>query len=149
MSKELTNISEAVMSRIRQDKIKMRPKLYFVAGSALTFLGLVLSIISSVFLISFLRFSLRARGMMAEVRLEALLDEFSWWSPILAFLSVGVGVWLLKRYDFAYKINSNLLIIGFVLAVIVAGFVFDFTGLGEVLFARGPMHEGFRASMQR
>jgi len=142
MSKELTNISAAVMNKIHQDKIKMRPKVYFVIGSVLTFVGLVLSIISSIFLVSLMRFSFRARGMMAEVRLEALMEQFSWWAPVLAIISVGLGVWLLKRYDFTYKINPAVLIAGFVLAVIVAGLVLDLTGLNDVLFARGPMHGG-------
>ena len=69
MSKELKNISDDVMSKIRQGKITMRPKVYFVIGSIFTFAGLVLSILTSVFLIGLLRFSLRAHGPMGEYRL--------------------------------------------------------------------------------
>ncbi len=49
MSKELKNITETVMDKIRHGKIKMRPRVYFIIGSFLTFIGLVASILTSVF----------------------------------------------------------------------------------------------------
>ena len=135
------------MKKIHQEKITMKPKIYFLIGSVLTFAGLVSSIISSIFLFSLLRFSLRARGPMAEIRLEAVLESFSWWGVVLAIVSVGLGIWLLKRYDFAYKINLWLIIVGFILAIIVAGILLDLTGLNDILFARGPMHGGLWKTM--
>lgn len=138
MSEELKSITGAVMDRIHHDKIKMRPKVYFVIGSILTFIGLVLSILTSVFLIGLMRFSLRAHGPMGEYQLEELLSHFSWWGPICALLGLVIGIWLLRRYDFSYKINFKVLIIGFIAAIIVAGWVLDMTGLNDVLLHRGP-----------
>jgi len=57
MSKELKNITGAVMDRILQGKIRMRPRVYFVIGSLLTFIGLVTSMLTSVFLVGLMRFS--------------------------------------------------------------------------------------------
>jgi hypothetical protein len=138
MSKELKNISDDVMSKIRQGKITMRPKVYFVIGSVFTFAGLVLSILTSVFLIGLLRFSIRAHGPMGEYRLEELLSHFSWWGPISALFGLVLGIWLLRRYDFSYKINYKILVVGFVSAIIVAGIVLDLTGLNDILFKKGP-----------
>ena len=66
MSKELKNITESVMGQIHQGKIRMRPKLYFIIGSIFTFIGLVLSILTTIFLISFIRFSFLARGPIKQ-----------------------------------------------------------------------------------
>jgi uncharacterized membrane protein len=148
MSKELKNITGDVMERIHRDKIKMHSRMYFIIGSVLTFAGLVASILTSVFLVGLMRFSLRAHGPMGEYRLEQLLSSFSWWVPVLAVLGLITGVWLLHRYDFSYKINFKAMIIGFVAAIIVAGWVIDMTGLNDVLLRKGPMQGMMRRYLQ-
>lgn len=139
MSKELKNISDSVMGKIRQGKVSMRPRAYFIMGSLFTFVGLVLSILTSIFLIGLLRFSLRSNGPMGEIRLDELLSRFSWWGPVCALLGLVIGISLLRRYDFSYKVNFKVIIIGFVMAIIAAGWVLDMTGLNEVLLRQGPM----------
>ena len=148
MSKELKNITGAVMDRIHQGKIKMRPRVYFVIGSLLTFIGLVASMLTSVFLVGLMRFSFRSHGPMGEYRLEELLSRFSWWGPVLAILGLVIGIWLLRRYDFSYKINFKAMIFGIVVAIIVAGLVLDMTGLNDVLLRRGPMQGIMRQYFQ-
>lgn len=139
MSKEQINITDTVMGRIHDDKIKMRPKIYFITASILTFSGLVASIITSVFLIGLIRFSLRAHGPMGEYRIEYALSSFPLWVPLLAILGLVVGVWLFRRYDFTYKINYKLIIACFVGAVITAGWAVDIMGINDALLKRGPM----------
>lgn len=142
MSKELKNITDSVMGQIHQGKIKMRPRLYFIIGSIITFIGLVLSILTTIFFISLMRFSFLAQGPMGEYKTEELLAHFSWFGPIFAILGLVIGVSLLRRYDFSYKINFRIMIVGIVLAVIVAGVVLDMTGLNNIIFHRGPVREG-------
>ena len=50
MSKKLENITDVVMGRIHQDKVKMRPRAYFILGSLITLAGLVAAVVTSVFL---------------------------------------------------------------------------------------------------
>ncbi len=139
MPKELKNITNVVMDKIHHDKIKMRPKIYFVIGTFLAFLGLAASMLISAFLVGLLRFSLRAHGRMGEYRLKIILDSFPWWAVGVAILGLALGIWLIRRYDFSYKINFKVIVIGFILAIILAGFVIDMTGLNDVLFRQGPM----------
>lgn len=139
MSKELKNLTKSVMGQIHQGKVKMRPKIYFILGSIFTFVGLVLSILTSVFLISFIRFSLLSRGPMGEYRLEELLSHFSWFGPMFAVLGLMVGIWFLLQYDFSYKVNFKVIVAVFVTAVIVAGIILDMTGLNDVVFRHGKM----------
>lgn len=134
MSKELKNINENVMHRIHRDKIKIRPKAYFIFGSFLAFLGLVSSIILSIFLVGLIRFSLRTHGPMGAYRLDQMIDSFPWWMAGVAALGLILGIWLLRQYDFSYKVNFKMVVFGFIVAIIVAGLVMDMTGLNDRLF---------------
>jgi len=138
MSKELKNITKVVMDRIHHDKIKMHSKAYFVVGSFLAFIRLVASMITSVFLVGLIRFSLRTHGPMGEYRLDQMISSFPWWMVASAILGLVIGIWLLRRYDFSYKINFKVIVVGFVVAIIVAGWIIDMTGLNDILFRQGP-----------
>ena len=136
----------------------MRPRVYFVMGYILTILGAVFSFVTSVFFIGLTRFAIRAHGPMAGYRLDQILSSFSWWIPALAVLGIVSGVYILKKYDFSYKINFKLFIIGLLASILIAGYVIDLTGLNDSLARRGgkwkegrqfqklnnPQGEGFR-----
>ncbi len=139
MSKELKNITESVMEKIHQGEVKMRPKMYFIIGSVLTFLGLVFSLATSVFLFGLIRFSIRSHGGMGSYRYQQILESFPLWVPILAVVTLFVGIWLLRQYDFSYKKNYPLIIITVVVAVIATGLFIDSVGLHDNLARRGHM----------
>jgi len=137
MSKELNKTTEEIMSKIHKGQIKMRPRLYFILGYLLTIGGLVFSFVTSVFFVGLTRFSLRAHGKMGEYRLEQLLGSFSWWLPALAIIGLIMGIYLLRKYDFSYKINFKLLVIGLIASILIAGYVIDMTGLNDFWLHRG------------
>ena len=144
MSKELKNITDSIMGQIHQGKIKMKPRLYFIIGSMLSFVGVVLSILTTIFVISFIRFSFLAQGPMGEYKAEELVSHFSWFGPIFAILGLVIGIWLLRQYDFSYKINFRIMVVIVILAVTVAGIVLDMTGLNNIIFQHGTVQEGVR-----
>jgi hypothetical protein len=148
MPQEIRNITEDVMSQIHRGQVKMRPKWYFVAGSLFAFIGLAASIIASVFLLSLIQFVLRSHGPMGSYRLDQMLAAFPWWAPVLAIVSLALGVVLLRRYDFSYRKNFLLIAVGFVFAVLVAGFIIDRTGLDDAWLNRGPMRGMMRQYVQ-
>ena len=148
MSKELNNITDNIMNQIHDNKIKMRSKSYFIVGSILTFVGLASSVVVSVFLFGLIRFSLRSQGKMASYRLGEILERFPWWAPVFAMVGLVVGIWLLRRYDFSFKINFKFVVIGFILAVVAGGWIVDIIGLNDVLIKRGPMQGFMRQHIQ-
>jgi hypothetical protein len=148
MSKKQIKIRENVMDQIRENKISIKPKSYFVLGSIFTFAGLIISIISSIFLISIINFLLREHGPMGSFRLSLMLSSFPWWLPILAIAVLIFGIWNLFKYDFSYKTNYLLIIIGFILAVVVAGWIIDRTGIDNLWLNQGPMRGVMRQYMQ-
>ncbi|MCF7834059.1 MAG: hypothetical protein K9L98_01105 [Candidatus Pacebacteria bacterium] len=150
MSEEVKNITESVMTQIKAGKVKMKPKMYFIAGSILTFFGLVFTIFVSVFLVGLTRFFLRTNnGWRAEYRLEQMLSSFPWWTIVFAIVGLALGIWLIRRYDFSYKLKPWVVILFFTLAVIVAGFTIDAIGLNNTLMHRGPMKGMMNSYIQK
>lgn len=136
MSKELNNITENVMQQINEGKIKMKPRIYFVAGSILTFIGLVFSITTSIFLVNLIKFYFRTHGKIGEFRFEQMLTNFPWWTALFAIIALVLGVWLIKQYEFSYKKEPFLIIIGFVLAIIFIGIFVDIVGFNDSMLRK-------------
>lgn len=143
----MQNIKENVMEKITSEEVKMKPKYYFVLASAISLIGLIALVISSVFLISIISFLLRSHGPMGEVRLSFMLKSFPIWIPIIAVLGILGGIYLLKKYEFSYKRNIWVIIGGFIIAVIISGILLDFMGLDNLWLKRGPMREYMRQYM--
>lgn len=148
MSKKEINIKENVMKKIHEDKISMKPKSYFVLGSLFTFVGLIASVISSVFLISIISFLLKTHGPMGEYKFSLMINSFPWWVPILAIVGLIFGIWFLRKYDFSYKTNFWVIIIGFIIVVIVAGWAIDRAGVDRLWLNQGPMRGIMRQYIQ-
>jgi hypothetical protein len=137
MSKD---IKENVMNQIHLGKAKMKPKIYFIIGSILTFLGSISAFLVSIFLIGLIRFSLRTHwGLGSQYKLNEMLSNFPWWIIMFAIISLTIGVCLIRKYDFSYKIKPWIIIAGFILAIVVTGWMVDVIGLNDNLFRRGPM----------
>lgn len=148
MSKELKNITENVMVQIHDKNIKMKPRIYFIIGSLLTFAGLISSVVVSVFLFGLIRFSLRSHGPMSNYRLDQMLSSLPWWTPVFAVSSLILGILLIRRYDLFFKINSKIFITVFILSIIVGGWIIDIVGLNDVFLRHGPMQGVMRQHIQ-
>lgn len=148
MSQKKINITPEVMDKIRGGSVTMKPRIYFIAGSLLVFAGLIASFIVSVFLIALTQFSLRTHGPMGQYRLSQILSSFPWWAPFVAIGGIVACVFMLRKYDFSYKKNFVLIVAGFVIAVVVAGWAIDYFGLDNIWFRQGPMRGVMRQYMQ-
>lgn len=133
------NLQKTIMQQIAAGKITMKPRWYFILGSLLTLVGLVSSVILAVFLTNLTIFLLRRHGPMGQWRLQQILTGFPWWAPVLALLGIISGIWLLKKYDFSYRKNFKLIIIGFLLTIFLSAFIIDNLGLNDLWSRQGPM----------
>lgn len=137
-----------MMDKIRSGSVTMKPRFYFIAGSLLIIAGLVASFVVSVFLVALTRFSLKTHGPMGQYRLNELLLSFPWWAPLIAAGGIVAGILMLRKYEFSYKKNFLLIVVGFAIAVIAAGWAIDSLGLDSVWFRQGPMRGVMRQYMQ-
>ncbi len=122
----------------------MRPRWYFIAGSISTIVGVVSLSVVAIFLTNLTFFLLRRHGPMAQWRLQEMLASFPLWIPLLAALGIGVGIWLLRRYDFSYKQNFLLIMVGFLAAILISGFFIDRLGLNDHWARRGQMRHFYQ-----
>lgn len=126
------NLEKTVMAKITAGSINMKPRWFFVLGSVLMMLGLVSASIGAIFLMNLLFFSLRQHGPMGEWRLQLILKSFPWWILLLAIAGIASGIYLLKKYDFSYKKNFALIAGVFVIALILAAFLINLTGINDL-----------------
>lgn len=132
------------MTKVKTNKIVMKPRWYFVVGSTLTFIGLTAAAVGTAFLVNLILFSLRQHGPGGSWRLQQILGSFPWWIPVLAVAGIVFGIWMLKKYDFSYKKNFLLIAVGFVVAIILSAFIIDRTGLNEIWSRQGAMRRFYQ-----
>ena len=132
------------MAKVKSNEISMKPRWYFIMGSLLTIAGLVGFSIGTVFLTNITLFLIRRHGPMGQWRLQQLLSSFPLWIPVLAILGIVLGIWMLRKYDFSYKKNFWLIILGFIFSVILAAFVIDQLGLNDMWSRQGPMRRFYQ-----
>ncbi len=127
------------MSQIKKERIKMKPKWYFLLGSISLIIGAVALVIILVFLISLISFSLRSHGPMGEIRYQQLLSSFPWWALISAALGFALGIFLIRKNHFSYRKNSLYIIVALAFVIFLSGFIIDYLGLDNMWMKRGPM----------
>lgn len=109
----------------------MRPRIYFIAGSILSFLGLLLTATTLVVAIYLIRFDLTHPGPGADRKLSILIANLPLIVPVVAVVSLVGGWYLLRRYDFSYRRHF-----GYILVAIIASL-----WLGVVILERSPIEE--------
>ena len=146
MSKKekMIDLEKEVMSKVTSGQITMKPKWSFILGSVFSVAGLAGLSISSIFLVNIMLFLLRSRGQMGQWKLETIINSFSWWIPVLAVLGIIAGIWMLKKYDFSYKKNFLVIILGFIASIIISGFIIDQLGLNDIWSNKGMMRKFYR-----
>jgi hypothetical protein len=141
------DFEKTIMAKVKSNEISMKPRWYFVLGSSLMVAGLAGLSVVAVFLTNLTLFLLRQHGPMGQWRLQMLLSSFPLWVPILAIAGIVFGIWMLRKYDFSYKKNFWLIMVGFIVSVIIAACIIDHLGLNEIWSKRGPMR-GFYQQME-
>lgn len=128
---KVTDLKTNVIQAVEDGAVTMRPRAFFVVGSVLSFLGILVSSSVLVFALYLARFALTHPGPGAERKLTLVVTSLPWYIPALAVASLIGGLYLLRRYDFSYKKNF-----GYILAIIVAGL-----WLGSAALERSRLEE--------
>lgn len=144
MSKTQIDITKNVMSRIKRENITIKPRWYFILGSFAMVLGFIGLSVVSIFFVNVTVFSLRTHGPMGAIRYQQLLTSFPWWAPILVIIGLGFGIWMLKKYDFSYRKNFLLVILGITVAIIISGVLIDYLGINTFLSRQRQMRRFYQ-----
>jgi hypothetical protein len=139
MSKKIENLNKEIMNKIHQNKIKMKPKYYFVIGSFITFVGLLSAVVVTMLSTSMIIFLFKAKGPGAGFRFQMMLENFPVWLIILSATSLAFGIWIFKKYNFTYKLDFRISTVLFVLIIILSSLVINSLGFNDLFMKRGPM----------
>ncbi len=153
-------IQNGVLEKIRDGKVHMRPRIYFVARFALTILIAVFALVISAFVISFVFFSVHESGEQfllgfGSKGILTFLLLFPWMSLLLDLVTLFVLEWLLQGFRFAYRISLLTIFLGIFACSTVLGILVNLTPFHGVLLNQadqgalpiiGEMYESIRDS---
>lgn len=144
-----SDLTKKVMTTIRTQKVKMKPRLWFALSSMLLGIGLAVSLVLAIFFVNLVLFKIQAQGSLAflflgRLGIRGFLANFPWWSVTLAVGGVAGGLFLLKRYDFSYKKSFwgiALLVVAFILTL---GFLVDRIGANKKIANFVVLRQAYR-----
>lgn len=126
------NIKEEVLNKIKTGQIGMRSKFYFLVKLGFLFALVVLIFFVSVFLLSFIIFSLNVEGSLFLIRfgskgLYNFLFVIPWYLLVIDILLLILLDMLLKSFRFGYKRPVIYLFAGTFFVVTLVSTLLDFT----------------------
>ncbi|OGC60537.1 hypothetical protein A3K34_01795 [candidate division WWE3 bacterium RIFOXYC1_FULL_40_10] len=145
-------MKQAIMNKIRNGQIKMRPKVFFTVGTALLISGTLLAFSFASFMINFISFWIRTSFFQADFGPQRpfplfFIKHFPWGVLLVSITLVIVGINLLTKYELSYRKNLLFLAAGIIVAVILSGMVLDITGINERL-EKKPQLKNFYKRMR-
>jgi hypothetical protein len=134
----MNNIREIILERIKQGEVAMRPRWQFVLLTVLWALGILITFLSTVYLLSFVLFVLSRTGLI-------FAPQFGWqgfvffilaspWLLLSLVALFGFVLYLLiKHFSFSYRRSWLYSFVGIVLLVSVASALMHQIALHERL----------------
>jgi hypothetical protein len=129
-------VKEKITSKIKSGELTMKPKWYFVVGTALLLQGTLGAILIGTFTSNLCFYHLRNYGpfgylVLGRDGINPFMATFPWKLLFLAILSLIVGFKLLKKYEFSYTKNSTYLFFLLMAAIVISGLLTDLAGFNE------------------
>ncbi len=127
---EQKDVASGVLDRIRAGEVHMKPRLYFIAKTALVVGLALLIILIATWLASFISFGLRLSGH------ELLLGFgghwtyvffilFPWGLAVLELFLIVLLIVLIRKFKFGYRQPMLYALVASIFISVLAGFVFD------------------------
>jgi hypothetical protein len=156
-----SQIANEVLEKIKSGKIKMRPKFYFVLKTILIVAAVFVLAILIIFLISFIKFHMRASGIwyLPDFGFRGwgtYLGLLPWFLILAGLILILILEILAKRFSFVWKRPVVYSLLAIVLIVAIGGFIVEKTPLHPTLLLKarqqklpfaGPMYRGFGMPM--
>ena len=138
---ENKSLRENIVSAIKNGRVKMRPRWYFVLKAVLAVLGAATLVLAILYLVSFIIFILHQTGIwfvpiFGFRGIRVFLFSLPWALLALAFVFAAVLEVLVRRYSFAYRRPLLYSIAGIILLVIFGGSIVSMTSFHRGLFMR-------------
>ncbi len=165
MTNHLQNsaLAQKILEKLKSDKVKMRPKIYFILKAVLIILGILVVALFVLYLLSFIVFVMRANGIwylhsFGFPGIRASLTLLPWLLIFISVLLIFVLEVLLKRFSFAYRRPVFYSLLGIIIFAALGSFIIDRTSFHPAMFSRaqkgtfpigGPLSREFGMAKSR
>ena len=134
-------ITGKVLEKIKNGKIKMRPKIYFILKAILVGLGVAVIAIFILYLISFIVFTLRMSGIwfapgFGFYGVKIFLVSLPWLLILIAIILIIVLEILVKYFSFAYRRPILYSVLSIIMLVLLGSFALSQTKIHPYLFQK-------------
>lgn len=138
------NIKDQVLKNIKSGQIKMKSKYHFILSALLLIVGFILAFLLTLFLLSFVVFTLQAKGLhllpsFGIYGYKALFFSLPWLVIIAAIIFFIILEKLAKKFKFFYR--HSLLVTFTVIAISVVA--------GAIIILNTSMHNEFCTSAEK
>ncbi len=138
-SEENNSIKDNVLQAIDSGKVTMKPKWHFITHAVLLITGIIFAMLSLLYLISFIIFTLHQTGLWFAPGfglrgLRELLFDFPWLLVFVAIIFIALLQVLIKKYSFSYGKPLIYSIMIIVVIVATGGFILSMTSVHKNLF---------------
>jgi hypothetical protein len=135
----------SILEKIKKNELTMRPRTYFTLKLVALVLLVVAICIVSIFLSSFILFTLRASGHASLIGFglsgwEVFLILFPWKLFLFDIILIILLEWLLRSFRFGYKVPALYLLFGVVVLMTITGIIVDHLRLHDDLMRLAGQH---------
>jgi hypothetical protein len=135
------HIQDTVLQKIREGAIRARPKSYFAMRLTATIFVAVCALIISIFVMSFVLFSLGESGeqFLLGFGYSGILTFLSLFPWMLVGIDIGVVIileWLVKGFRFGYRISFLMIFIYLFAVSAILAVVVTFTPVHQALLEK-------------
>ena len=140
------NIKKGVLEKIKSGSIHMRLKSYFTARLFLVIFFTVLALLISVFVISFVFFSINEGGHQfllgfGSKGISTFFSIFPWMLLVVDIVILILLEWLLQGLKFAYRFSLITIFIVIFLSSTILGIIFNLTPIHGILLDKADKSE--------
>ncbi len=139
--KNKINFTNQIMSKIKEQQIKMKPKWVFVLGSLIFAVGLFFLVLSVSFLVNLFLFKFHQYQTVVFCPNEKFMPRIFWQrfpfkEFLLSLILLLIGFFLIKKFDFSYKKNTFFIIVSLLAFLISILYFFHKVNFNEKIGKR-------------
>lgn len=153
MNQDNKPLADRISEQIKSNKVKMKPRGYFLAGSLILGIGLAGVITVALFFIGVMVFRFRVHAPFEYLRLGSggltpFFHNLPWIPLLISVIGILAGLYMIKRFNIGYRYAFFGVAIGFVVTLAVFGLILDVAGLPEKVQDVQPFQSFFQKKYQ-
>ena len=163
MEQKIQNIKEKILGYVKEGKVAMKPKWYFILRSILRIVVILIIFLIIIYFVSFFSLVLSERETLRALDLRPkgireFLFAIPWLIVFLSLIMLAVLEFLVNKFSFVYKrplvyslfaIICFVLLTGFALSKIDRQYMFARFGEKPEVPIFGPMHKFYRGELDK